>query len=401
MSEDNKNGLSDQETDDLLANLNARASTSPAPDASAQEEDEGGEDIEAFLASLEGGEGASSSAPPNPAQPSTQEPDPFADAFAALETEHGDDVEAEFQERMAKLEAEQKSKAPKPAPKPAPAPVEEEPVPEPEANDELPEPAPTPESKKGDKKKKKKSKKDKKKDLQVVDSERSPGFIRAMAALKWSLLLLPVFTFWWVGGSFLAQWFSTGWVVALIATIAAFILPLVLVFVVKRGRWGWWAAGIGVLATTALIAPWPAAAGSSIARYGHWPVSTVGQLAGWSVDNAGSRVTGFVSEFLGVQLARLADPNAGVVTKVEDADKATEPTPEELAYIASALGEEMSLERAAAKAEAKPSGKENEKEDKKADEAKEKEPAEKEEAPAKEEAAPVDPGAEGSSSPKE
>ena len=48
MSDKDKDGLSNQETDDLLASLNQRASSGANADAASQEEEEGGEDIEAF-----------------------------------------------------------------------------------------------------------------------------------------------------------------------------------------------------------------------------------------------------------------------------------------------------------------------------------------------------------------
>ena len=338
MSDDTKRDeSSDESTDALLADLSGRAAQSDAASQTPQEEEEeGGEDIEAFLASLEeGGDegaGAPSSSPaagqepggagqPQQEQEEEEEEDPFASAFADLESDFGGDVEAEFAERgdptahLEELEHQTSQAEPERA-APADAVAEEDdlpegvlaPTPEAQAPAQASESAEDEPVEEGSKKKKKKKKK-KKEGVQVVEKVRSPGFKFIMAALKWTGLLLPAILVWWVSGAFLAHWLETGWLIAIAATVAAFVVPLIARLASGRGRWAWWACGFGVVGTVALVAPWPSTAGARLASYGHWPASAIGQLADWSPDNSLTGASALGAEFLGNQLAGL-DPKA-------------------------------------------------------------------------------------------
>lgn len=341
MSDQDKDGLSNQETDDLLASLNERASSKSdgAPQQEGVEEEEGGEDIEAFLAGLEGDE-----EPATSDKEAKEEPDPFADAFAELEDMHGDEVDAEFEARMAALEAEAdkeleaKAKAKPPEKKPEPRP------PTPEDKAPAKESAPVDEEEeepvaedKADKKSKKKKKK-KEGELAVVQSQQSKKVTFAFGAVKWTLLLTPVFLSWWVLGAFLGQWLETGWLIAIAATVGAFILPLVLWLAIRRGKWAYYACALGVIAVAGLIAPWPGTAGKRLAHYGHWPVSTVAQLAGWQPDHAAVTMSAWMAEVVGHQVEKLAPSQAPAAT-AEDGKESKESTE----ALARALGTEEEL----------------------------------------------------------
>ena len=307
MSDDKDQDLDEQQaTDALLSSLNARADAAPARDTPQQEEEEGGEDIEAFLAELEDGaaQRAGSDVP-------AAEPDPFADAFAELDELHGDEVE---QELAAKYEA--------PEPVAPPAPREATPAPtlpqpgeleEPEEQESAAQAAPEEADPAGKKKKKKKK-------VAVVESQQAPSIGIVLGTLKWTFLLLPVMLLWWVVGAFLGTWISTGWIIALIATSIAFVLPLVLWLVTKRGRWVYWASALGVVALMGILAPFPGAAGEKIAHYGHWPATTVAQLAGWEADHMVPAIGAFGGQFLGEQLQQLA----GVAPEVQEVKEGEE-----------------------------------------------------------------------------
>ena len=95
------------ETDELLHSLQARASASP--NVPSEEDTSPAEDIDAFLADLEGGDASSTGASSTGAAdspPRAAEPDPFADAFASLEEAPSDEVpldEAALAARLAAL----------------------------------------------------------------------------------------------------------------------------------------------------------------------------------------------------------------------------------------------------------------------------------------------------------
>lgn len=241
---DQENELSEDELNALLSDLESRAGSSSS--SAAQPEEEGGEDIEAFLASLES---ESSAAAATPAKKTKTKP---AD----------DDLAAQFAEL--------------------------------EQLDELPaKREPTEPAKKAEKKAKK-SKKDKKAEkkaakegeVQVVEKERSRGFVFALAALKWLALTLPIAVLAWVTGAFLSRWISAGWLVGIVSLTFALGLPaLVYHFTQKRGRYIWWATGAGVVLTVLLTLPMPETAATSLKKYGHWPMSMVADVAGWDADH--------------------------------------------------------------------------------------------------------------------
>jgi len=341
MSDKDKDGLSNQETDDLLASLNQRASSGANADAASQEEEEGGEDIEAFLADLESGDDAGAD---KAGGEQKQEPDPFADAFAELEEIHGDDVDAEFEAKYAALEAEADDEpAPEPAPKAkkTPEPEPHKPTPEAKAPAKESEPEPAKEEEeasdaKADKKGKKKKKK-KDGEIAVVQSQQSKKVTFAIGAMKWSLLLFPVMLSWWLIGAFLGQWLETGWLIAIAATVVAFILPLILKLAIRRGKWAYYAALLGVLAVVGLVAPWPDTAGKRLSHYGHWPVSAVAQLAGWQPDHAAVKMTAWGAEVIGHQVEKIAPGQAAAAgTEGGEASEGKE-------TLARALGTEKEL----------------------------------------------------------
>jgi hypothetical protein len=379
MSDKDKDGLSNQETDDLLASLNQRASSNT--DSASQEEEEGGEDIEAFLADLETGDEAGAV---KPGGEQKEEPDPFADAFAELESIHGDDVDAEFEAKYAALEAEADEEE-TPAPKPTKREPEPEPhKPPPEAKAPAKESAPEEEEEeeqadaKADKKGKKKKKK-KDGEIAVVQSQQSKKVTFAIGAMKWSLLLLPVMLSWWLIGAFLGEWLETGWLIAIAATVGAFILPLILKLAIRRGKWAYYAAALGVLTVAALVAPWPDTAGKRLAHYGHWPVTTVAQLAGWQPDHAAVKMTAWGAEVIGQQVEKIAPAKAATETTEGAEEKETLAralgTEKELVSFAEAQRVEAAKEKEKA-AEEKPARDDGEKASEEKEEVKEEKPAE-------------------------
>jgi len=318
---------SDEEgTDELIASLNARASGDEgAPDV---DPDEAGEDIEAFLADLDGGGEAAPAADEKPAA----EPDPFPDAFASLAEEHSGDVEAELEAKwaaqdaeMAKAEAEReralemaRKKAEQEAAEVAEAAAAEEAAEvaataeakrkEGElAKTEAPDP---PEAKTKEKDKEKKKSRAKDDAPPVVEKVRSPGFKFTVGLLKWTFLLTPALLAWWLGGAYLSPYFSTGWIIAAIATGAILVVPMLPRFGLGKGTYGVWTFMVGVLTVAALVAPMPEHAGRVMQRYGHWPVSTVSQLAKWQPNNMGVRLTASAADFLGLQLEGVRTPVA-------------------------------------------------------------------------------------------
>lgn len=252
-------------------------------DAIAQEE---AEDIDAFLADLESDD---SDTPAQAQQPAAD--DPFAAAFADLESEHGDDVAL-----------------PEPTPEPpkAKAPTPEQKTPKQETKPE-PEPEPKPEPK-ADEKKTNKRRGNKKDDVAVVEKVRSPGFKFFMGTVKFSIFFIPAMLCWWLIGAYSARFFETGWITAILATLVAFILPAIARFGLGRGKYGWWALGIAVVIVGALVGGLPRQSGESLAKYGHWPVSTVAQLAKWKADATTVTLTAKAAEMIGQPIQSMREP---------------------------------------------------------------------------------------------
>lgn len=316
----------DDSTDSLLKNLQERSASQNAP---VEEDNSPAEDIDAFLADLEGGShDAPASSPPAPAAA----PDPFADAFAELEDVHGDDVE---QELAAKYAAQDTTRAPRTATPEPELPEARQPA-QPSEQERAEVEEESMDSRKSASKKERKKKKKKKQDkplVHVVETQRSRGFLLAMALVKWSLILTPVITAVWLAGALLGSFLSTGWMILLATLLPAILLPLGLKLLLKRGRWWYFAVPLSLLFVAALLFLAPLASGKAAAYYGHWPSSAVSQLADAQPDNAIVRSHAFVTESIGEQLFRL-DPAANTVQTASD---------KQAPILARALGTETEL----------------------------------------------------------
>lgn len=250
MSE-NEDELNENELNALLADLETRAGGGGGS-ASASSTDDDDEDLEAFLSRLES-EDSSASSPAKKQVATDERDDDLAAQFAELDNLQPDDLPAKPAETA---------------------------------------PAESKEAKKAKKAKKKKGKKGKestevaKKDGEAANEAPSKGAVVAKVAAKWLVLALPVVAFTWMLGAFLAQWVSAGWLILGVALLVALGVPALVNHFVKKGKFSWWAAGIGLALTVALTAPMPQQAGEALSRYGHWPASTVADVAGWDVSES-------------------------------------------------------------------------------------------------------------------
>src|SRR5690554_2902866 len=129
----------------------------------------------------------------------------------------------------------------------------------------------------------------------------------AKASAKVALMSLPMVIFVWILGAFLAHVISAGWLIALLAILVGVGIPLLAATISKRGKATWWAAGLGVLLTVLLVAPMPKTVGSALTHYGYWPTAVVGEIAKWEVDNSlngiGAAVAGAFGSALGMDVA--------------------------------------------------------------------------------------------------
>lgn len=149
---------------------------------------------------------------------------------------------------------------------------------------------------------KKKAKQEKRKAKETAAAEQPAWKRFAKASGMWALMALPMLIFVWILGSFMAHVISAAWLVAFLMIIVAVGLPLLVANLAKRGKVAWWAAGLGVLLTILLVAPMPQTAGNSLTHYGHWPASAVGEVASWQPDNGLANVGAAVSGVLGSAL---------------------------------------------------------------------------------------------------
>lgn len=282
----NKNDeLSADESEALRRELEARASGN-APAASAAVADDDGEDLEAFLKSLE----EDDYEPPAP-RVATADPaadDPFAAQFAELEATHGKAIaisEPEKPTRQQRKEAEKLAKKQAAEQKAA-----EKQAAIDAANAE------------------KQAQKDAAlAEKQARKEEKNAGKRHiALRILTWTALGLPVFCLWWLVGSYLAQWISAAWLIALVTTSFVFGLPGLLRHFTHRGRYVYWLSGTGLLLTIALAAPMPATAAKNLAEYGHWPASTIAEVSGLPVDHALVRLNTGVAGAIGGLLNPIA-----------------------------------------------------------------------------------------------
>jgi len=211
--------------------------------------------------------------------------------------------------------------------------------------DELPakQPEPAVEDKKEGKKKtrkeraaEKKAEKERLKQEKIAAREAAEAATPAWKrALKkgglWAVMMIPMFVFVWILGAFLAHVISAGWLIALLALIVAIGLPIVVAKVVNRGKIAWWAAGLGIILTAAVVAPMPKVVGTSLTHYGHWPTAVVGEVSGWEADNALANVGAAVARLFGSALGAEASGalRLGTDTRLDGSVMPAEPTPAE------------------------------------------------------------------------
>lgn len=125
------------------------------------------------------------------------------------------------------------------------------------------------------------------------------GRPRALKIMKWVGIVLPALCLWWLLGAYLGNWISAGWLITSVGAGFVFGLPALLRHWVERGRYSHWLAGASALLLLGLIAPMPQQAGVTLAEYGHWPSSTVGELAGWPADHGLIRGSAALSQVIG------------------------------------------------------------------------------------------------------
>ncbi len=295
MSNNNQN-LNDDESDALRRELEARANKAPANQAAA-EHDDSDEDLEAYLKSLEEDDAPASPSRPVQTQTATAVSDPFADQFAELEAAYGHEIVLPDPEPLKPSRHDEKA-AKKQATEDAKRQAAEKKAADKQAA--------------ADAVQAEKDAKKAEKDALIADKQAKKAARAAekrplaLRILGWTFLGLPVFCLWWLVGSFLAQWISAAWLIAVVTTSFAFALPGLLRHLTKRGRYVYWLSGTSLLLTIALIAPMPATASKNLAEYGHWPASTIAEVTGLAADHALIRLNNTVAHFT----AGLIDPAA-------------------------------------------------------------------------------------------
>ena len=263
----------DMDTEALLRDLEQRAQNGGgggnAKPASGDSSAGGDEDIEAFLRELEGSD---YEPPPEEAQAKpaatatkTREVDPLADELGAPQ----EAPDAPLAKPEKKVSARQQRKEEKR------------------------------QAKEAEKAAKETAKKAKAADVQVVERGESAGLKTFVRIAKWSAIVVPILLAIWLLGAFLSSWVSASWLVAAVAAALVLLLPLAARLASKRGKYGWWAAGLSALLVAALVAPIPASAGRALERYGHWPATVIADLAGWSPDHVVVRAGAAVGSFVG------------------------------------------------------------------------------------------------------
>ncbi|MBA2664849.1 MAG: hypothetical protein H0U74_21350 [Bradymonadaceae bacterium] len=295
MSED-KDELSADELDALLRDLEGRASGGGKPRAKAAATEEDSEDLEAFLKALEADDARAAGAAPK-TRTATAVDDPFAAQFAELEA-----TDAKAMAKTAQ-EAPPKGKDKKEAAAQA-------------------------------KEKAKDGEKLAKTDKKADDGAPGRGR-RALKVLKWTAIVVPVLTLWWVVGLYLAQWISAGWLVAAVATSFVFGLPALLRHFARRGHYVYWLSGAALALTVGLVAPMPNTAGQTMAEYGHWPASALGLSGDHFLVEANAALGQFVGGLLAPSAADQAahrlgtDQPLGPAVVAPPAPPAVQPAPTE------------------------------------------------------------------------
>lgn len=220
---DDENGLSEEEYDSLLADLEQRAESGEGPDL-----DEEPGDLDDFLGEIE---------------QETEKGTP-----TATREPESDELGAEFAQLEEKGELQAPAEADEPASKEAMAGKEG-----------------------GDEKK-------------GADRGRSRGRKVAIGVLKVVLWGTPAVVLWWLLGTYLGQWISAGWLIGLVGAMFVFGVPVLLRKVVKRGPYRAWLLGMSLVATVALIAPMANLAAQNMSHYGHWPSSAIAEMTGQPAD---------------------------------------------------------------------------------------------------------------------
>lgn len=261
--ENEENGLSEEEYDALLRDLEGRAAQGESSAPEVDDDDLG--DIDEFLKSVESDAGEST-------------------ATKTRRSDSDDDLASEF----AALEEKGELSAP--------------------PDDAGP-------SKKDKKKRRKKGGKKAGK-TDKADGEAAPAegeepsrLRRALLAVgKNALWFAPAVVLWWVLGFYLAQWVSAGWLIAVMSALVVLAVPYLLRRLVKRGNYRPWMVGVSLVAVVALVAPMPNMAADRLAYYGHWPASTIAELTGGEADAGYVTAMGSATGWLGNQLSTTAEP---------------------------------------------------------------------------------------------
>ncbi len=247
---DDENGLSEEEYDALLSDLEGRAAERDPDDVDV--DDDG--DIDEFLASIDAdaeSEGATKTA--------TSEPDDeLAGQFSDLEQE-GKLAPSEESAKPSKKEGKKQEKAA-------------------EGSDSSAEKGGEP-------------------------AERSRAKRMGFFALKSAFWFFPAVVLWWVLGLYLGQWVSAGWLIAVMSAIIVLGLPMVLRRLIKRGAYRPWVFGVSLAAVVGLVAPMPNHAAQNMSHYGHWPVTAVAEITAQESDAGFVRAQGSASGWLASVLA--------------------------------------------------------------------------------------------------
>ncbi len=264
MADDNEeNGLTDEEYDALLRDLEGRAAKGDSSASADIDEDELG-DIDEFLKSVEADDDSGAT------KTATDDDDGLASEFASLE--EADKLPAE-----SKKSSKPSKKKPKKAGKPG------------ESNKGA-EPAQEAPKGKG----------------RAEESSRPRRVL--LAVVKNVLWFTPAVLLWWVLGFYLGQWVSAGWLIALMSALVVLTIPYMLRRVVRRGTYRPWALGFSLVAIVALVAPMPNVAGDQMSHYGHWPASAVAELTGAPADAAGVTTAASATGWLAAQISTTGEP---------------------------------------------------------------------------------------------
>lgn len=117
----------------------------------------------------------------------------------------------------------------------------------------------------------------------AIQKGRNAAFKSGMQGLRLAAVVVPTLLAWWVLGSYLGNWISAGWLIALVSGAVIFGLPVGLNRFAKKGTFGAWLGGTGLVILLGLVVPVPTQTGGVIGMYGHWPASTVSDELGKSM----------------------------------------------------------------------------------------------------------------------